>query len=434
MPALPARPSLEHLRKQAKAHRRRRDISLARAQHEIAISYGFVSWPRLVRHVETLDLRGIERALARADADALRALLRVEPEAAQSPIGDLAPLLVLLRDSDGAPCDLRACVALLLDAGADPNASVELDQGDWRMSALFLATGKHDLSLVRLLLDAGATPDEDAFYHACEQSDQAFLEALYRPGFESSVIHKLDFEDAAGLRWFLERGVDVNALGCLHWAIGRGRGVGVLQLLLEAGADVNQPHPRLGVRPLAVAARCGHLAAYDLLAAHGARGELDQVQAAVLAVARGQAAVLPAAPPPLPGIPGPDSRWLLGQFALLNQIEVVRTLLDGGLDVDSAGWSGFTPLKQAAMHGRAAMVALLIERGGDVNHGVFDPSTPTPLDCAIWALNANRAEDGDYPGTVEELIRAEAVTDLRPPTGDPAIDAMLNAYLSRCDE
>jgi ankyrin repeat protein len=425
MPALPARPSLEHLRKQAESHRRRNDVSLARAQHEIAVGYGFAGWPRLVRHVRTLDLRGIERALALADVEALRALLSGRPELARSPVGEPAPLLVLLRDSDGTPSDVRACAGLLLDAGADPNAGLDRDRGDWRMTALFLATGRRDLSLVRLLLDAGAVPDEDAFYHACEQSDQAFLAALYRPGFESSVIHKLDFEDAAGLSWFLRRGVDVDALGCLHWAIGRGRGLGILQLLLNAGADVHQPHPRLGVTPLAVAARCGHLAAYDLLVAHGARGELDQVQAAVLAVARGETATLPDAPPPLPGIPGPDSRWLLGRFALLNRIDVVRSLLDGGLDVDSPGWSGFTPLKQAAMHGRASMVALLIERGADVDHGAFDPQTPTPLDCAIWALNANRAEDGDYPATVDELIRAGAITGLEPPTGDPAIDALL---------
>ncbi|MFO1533306.1 MAG: NAD-dependent epimerase/dehydratase family protein, partial [Thermoplasmatota archaeon] len=32
--------------------------------------------------------------------------------------------------------------------------------------------------VVRLLLERGAKPDEDAFYHACEQSNTAFLDAL----------------------------------------------------------------------------------------------------------------------------------------------------------------------------------------------------------------------------------------------------------------
>lgn len=48
---------------------------------------------------------------------------------------------------------------------------------------------------------------------------------------------ELDFEDAAGLRWFLDHGVDVNANRCLHHAISRGRRLAVITMLLEAGAD-----------------------------------------------------------------------------------------------------------------------------------------------------------------------------------------------------
>ena len=54
---LPARPSLEHLRKQAKElldERRRANSSeqLAGAQHALALEYGFSSWPKLRAHVE----------------------------------------------------------------------------------------------------------------------------------------------------------------------------------------------------------------------------------------------------------------------------------------------------------------------------------------------------------------------------------------------
>jgi predicted enzyme related to lactoylglutathione lyase len=57
---LPARPSLEQLRKQAKerlAALRADDASarLADAQHLLARDYGFESWPRLVHHVQSLD-------------------------------------------------------------------------------------------------------------------------------------------------------------------------------------------------------------------------------------------------------------------------------------------------------------------------------------------------------------------------------------------
>jgi ankyrin repeat protein len=348
--------------------------------------------------------------------------------AATASIGRLPPLLVLLRRSTGAPADVRACARLLLDAGADPNSHTIEWGGEGRRTALFDAVERGDLALVRLLIEHGAESDEDAFYHACEQGDTAFLDAVYAPGFERLVNHKLDFEDGRGLRWFLDRGVDVDAHRCLHHAIARGRGVGILTLLLDAGADPNLPWDRwdVGRRPLALAARCGHLAAYELLAARGATAELDAVDAAVLAVARGESVALPTAPPPALGNPPRDDfGWVLGQFALLGRTDVVRALLDAGLPVDTRGWSNFTPLDQAAMHGRTDTVRLLIERGADLTDCAFDDEGPTPLDCALWALRNNRAEDGDYPGTVEALVAAGAPTRLRPPTGDAAVDALL---------
>lgn len=428
MSVLPDRPSLEHLRKQAKEYRRERGIPLHRAQRELAHQYGFGSWPTLVRHVQAHGLSGVERALVLADPAGLAELLRAGPAAATAPIGDLVPLLTLLRRCTASPADVRRCAVLLLDAGADPDSHTSQDGGEWGMSALFDAVERADLTLVRLLLERGATPDEDAFYHACEQSDLAYLDVLYGPGFEHVVNHKLDFEDAAGLRWFLDRGVDVNEHRCLHWAIGRGRGLPILRMLLDAGADVNLPQGGCSYpehRPLAVAARCGHVAAYDLLAGRGATAELDEVDAAVLAVARGESVALPDAPPPLPGIPGEGYGWVLGQFALLGRIDVVRGLLDAGLAVDTRGWSNFTPLDQAAMHGRTDVVRLLLERGADVTDCAFDDEGVTPLDCAIWGASNNRAADGDYAGTVAALLAVDAPTKNGPPTGDPEVDALL---------
>ena len=55
--ALPDRPSLEYLRKEAKEllrtlHEQRPVAKLADAQHALARQYGFTSWVRLKRHVE----------------------------------------------------------------------------------------------------------------------------------------------------------------------------------------------------------------------------------------------------------------------------------------------------------------------------------------------------------------------------------------------
>ena len=422
---LPERPSLEHLRKQAKRRRRTRGIGLARAQRELAAEYGFASWPRLVRHVQTVGLTGMERALALADPTAVQALLAETRSAATTPIHGVPPLIRLLRDSIGAPDDVRSCAVLLLDAGADPRLTTPSEDGEWELTTCYHAVERQDVSLLKLLLDRGAEPDDDAFYHACERGGSAFLELLYRPGYEEMLAHKLDFEDEAGLRWFLEQNPDLNALGALHWAIGRGRSTRILQMLLDAGADPNLPHPDIGLTPLVAAARVGHLAAYELLAGLDATGVLDPVTEAVLAVARGESDTLPDAPPPMPGIPGRDSRWLLGQFALLGRLDVVRALLDAGLPVDSRGWSNFTPLDQAAMHGRLEIVRLLVERGADLEDCAFDDEGPTPLDAAIWGWRNNRTTDGDYEGTVALLVAAGAPTRHTPPTGNTRIDALL---------
>jgi len=63
--SLPAHPSLEQLRKQAKdrlAALRASDpsVKLAAAQNDVARQYGFESWPKLVAHLSTLDPRASE--------------------------------------------------------------------------------------------------------------------------------------------------------------------------------------------------------------------------------------------------------------------------------------------------------------------------------------------------------------------------------------
>src|SRR5205823_12042886 len=57
---LPSRPSLEHLRNEARdLHRERKatdpDAKLSSAQLAVARSYGFPSWPKLREHVETIN-------------------------------------------------------------------------------------------------------------------------------------------------------------------------------------------------------------------------------------------------------------------------------------------------------------------------------------------------------------------------------------------
>jgi hypothetical protein len=106
-------------------------------------------------------------------------------------------------------------------------------------------------------------------------------------------------------------------------------------------------------------------------------------------------------------------------------------LLDSGMPVDSRGWSNFTPLDQAAMHGRTATVRLLIDRGADLHDCAFDEDGPTPLDCALWGLHNNRADDGDYPARSRHCSRPTHPPGSRhPPVTKPS---MRSSPLARPD-
>ncbi len=78
-----------------------------------------------------------------------------------------------------------------------------------------------------------------------------------------------------------------------------------------------------------------------------------------------------------------DYGWILGQFAAWGRTDVVWALLDAGMPLDTRGWSNFTPLDQAAMHGRTQTVRLLVERGADLHACAFDDQGRTPLDCPV---------------------------------------------------
>ena len=70
---LPPHPNLEHLRNQAKDllrdwQQHKPDVQLADAQHAIAHEYGFLSWPKLKAHVESLTAAARPRPTAVAES------------------------------------------------------------------------------------------------------------------------------------------------------------------------------------------------------------------------------------------------------------------------------------------------------------------------------------------------------------------------------
>jgi hypothetical protein len=140
---LPAKPNLEHLKKQAKqllhdlqqskpdAVERFRtsglsstpaNVKLADAQHVVARDYGFASWPKLKEHVDSLTLTPAEQLLAAVCASDARRVERVlgeHPElkaGLNQPLatyGDLPLMFAAVQRSD------RKTLEVLLAAGAD---------------------------------------------------------------------------------------------------------------------------------------------------------------------------------------------------------------------------------------------------------------------------------------------------------------------------
>src|SRR5579863_7024091 len=107
-------------------------------------------------------------------------------------------------------------------------------------------------------------------------------------------------------------------------------------ILLDQGASVDA-RDRLGARPLARAARSGHLEMVDLLLQRGApvnARDLTGATALYVAAERGQNAV-------------------------------VQRLIDRGADADLRGRSGTSPLAAAAFAGRNQVVKMLLAHGAD---------------------------------------------------------------------
>ena len=264
---LPARPSLESLRKQAK--RLARDIAagnadaVARAgaqlpkaglplsqrdaQLVLAREYGFPGWKDLVQEVERRLGRGLEWAAAEArriihdnDVEGLRRLLAESPallswKADENDGGLLGAATASFGDSGDAFREehftRKACAELLLDAGAFVAPAVCENVIRSRAKGLIDLFGKRDLfpktlkffaalgdvEGVRAGLDAGAGDPaavHEAFLYAChlQQEPPAALLLDRAITLDAEMGRRIDGGPGrAGLiRYFMENQPDIN--------------------------------------------------------------------------------------------------------------------------------------------------------------------------------------------------------------------------------
>jgi len=325
---LPGRPSLEHLKHQAKDllrsprtldvcqrlrefHPRFRSLSddaivaaplsLAGAQLAIAREYGFASWSRLKRHVENamgesaLPLRDrigdpiFRRALDlldAGDAEGLRDWLREHPAVARARVefegGNYfrnPALLEFVAENPARngtlPRNAAQMAQIVIDAGGAAERHVLDSALDLAASSCVARESGVQRELIETLCAAGADPNA-ALLSASLYGEFESVRALLERGAAVTlpVTAALGMEDAARAT-LPAAGQETRALA-LALAAQHGRPA-IVELLLRAGVDAAGYTPPGGhshATPLHQAALAGHLPIVKMLIDAGARTDV----------------------------------------------------------------------------------------------------------------------------------------------------------------
>ena len=309
---------------------------------------------------------------------------------------------------------LIACARLLLDHGADPNQSWL--SGGHPLSALFGAAGKnHDPELTRILLEAGANPnDNESLYHSTEAPDQLCMRLLLEAGAKvdgtNAIHHQLDRENIDGLRLLLEYTHDINHVSTtlpnpLIWAIHRGRSAAHVEALLAAGAD---PHASTthGLSAWRLAMQSGLREVAGLLERAGAG---ESLSAEELFVSACSACGEPTARGLLSAHPGLFSRLspvqlhLLPHLASTGNDRAVRLMVELGWPIAVTGgdWNA-SALNHAVFRGNAVLARFLLEHGAswEERHGHGGNVNGT----LQWASRNRPYPDGDWVACAAALV------------------------------
>lgn len=439
---LPARPSLEQLRKQAKAllkgqqsaspeslsrireshpgHRSSSDaeivnthFTLADAQLIIAREYGFDSWGKLKSHVLSREadpaiadlVASLRDAAGRGDLARLNTLLDAHPELIDEP-GGQGVRTALHQAVFG---NSEAAVKLLLDRGANPNIRCEGDNA----YPLHFAAEKNRFPIIRMLVEHGADAVGEGDYHelgvlgwatAWEylQADKEIVDYLLAHGARHNIFSAVAMGDTEAIRELVRRtpgdlerrmnGTKMRRMP-LHLAVMKKK-MGSLVTLLDLGANTESVD-EARLTPLDRAALLGEMEIVNILLERGAKVRLPA--AIALRRTRDAERLLARDPDTLKR----GGRWatLIVRASGCSSGEVIEAFVAAGADVnihdepstaiDSS--SGFTPLHSAAWHGNLGAIEVLRRHGADVTvretkwHG-------TP---AGWADYAGRKEARD---------------------------------------
>jgi peptide-methionine (S)-S-oxide reductase len=422
---LPANPSQENLRKQAKRLAKAEGLRLAAAQRRLAVEYGHRTWADLMRAADASDAQAaapsaLSIAAGRADVAAVRAAL-AQGEPVNGRNDEVSTPLWQASAAD-APAEQRiAVVRLLLDVGASPRQECE-----GRATPLHAAARVGPLALIELLIRggalswqtdrrgktaldyarAGSAPDRDAIIELLDRP------VMRDPNFRAAVraIHTGDVD---GLRRLLDQRPDLLRMRALEpdcyprdyfrdpklfWFIANNPTlmqqmpaniVAITQAMLERGVEQADLDYTL---ELVISNNDeimhGHQA--EVLATLLAAGAKATPWAIVVALAHWQLAPVRAllehglamtAPIAaalgrndelnklLAATSADDRQTALGLAVINRQGEAARLCLDAGAEVNSMlpVHKHSTPLHQAAINDDLPMLELLVARGAKLD-------------------------------------------------------------------
>jgi hypothetical protein len=480
---LPAKPSLEYLRKQAKQlHRTMPQGKLSDAQHVLAREYGFSTWARLKSHVVTLGLppaEALKVAVCDSDAQRVQELLESHPELRariDEPLPDYGfgqhALFAAVQRSD------RRTIDVLLRAGADIRKRTEWWAGG------FGVLDDCDPSLVDFLIERGAAMDGHA---ASRLGMMAKLSELItadpevvhaRGGDGQTPLHFASTVEIAEL--LLDRGADIDALDVGHesmpaqymlrvqqkrhypkdrqdvarYLVSRGCKTDILMATALGDRNLVQRHldsdpecirmsvseewfPKkdqraggtiyiwmLGANRTAhmVAREFGHEEIFQLLVERSPE-DLKLGLACELGDESTFQDYLTRYPEATKALSDVDRRKL-PNAAQSNNTKAVRLMLEAGWPVNTPGEMGATALHWAGFNGNAEMMRDLLRFHPDLELKSQEYAG-TALSWALYASgNGWHRDTGDFVGTVRALLEAGAVLPNDPEALEPS-DAVL---------
>ena len=394
-------------------------VKLADVQHAVARRRGHEHWAALKASYERLDplhtqVARFLQAVHEDDTTKALALLAEHPAIAHHDMrcacaaGEVATVAALLAADPAnatrtspdaktpplvyavAPALKRArgvtegervtLVRMLLDAGASPDTSVALPDVSDRIPVLYFPCVAGDVAVARLLLERGAQPtDGESVYHAAQNDHREVLELLREHGADLSrgpavygntplhfvAAHRASNPQAAaamrGLQWLLEHGADPNV------PIGK-----VIDGMTPA---------QVGETPLHRVAACGHGAeVVEWLLEHGAAVDPMRADGAtpyVLAVRTGN-------------VPAADALAAAG--ADVARLSPVDRLLGACLNADAA-------TARALVAAHPGVVASLDDEAARTIHLAVHDERPGALELMLslgWPLGV----ESEWGGTL----------------------------------